>query len=114
MFGGGDEIGECVLLLPHAAGIVPGFAKFSAAANVGHSIDHAAIKQAQTVRTEVDWHGNAVAAVTIEQQGRFPVAWRVFSIHDRDWDASEKAGLRKASLPGDWGLVPANSDAAGS
>src|SRR5882724_13712762 len=87
MFGRGDEIGEGIALVVHAAGIVPGFAEFSAAADVGNSVDHAAIEQAQAIRTEVDWHGNAVAAVTIEQQGRFLVAWRVFSIDARDWDA---------------------------
>src|SRR4029434_6582184 len=49
MFRSADEIGEGGALLAHAAGIIPRFAKFTPAANVGNRIDDATIKQAQTI-----------------------------------------------------------------
>ena len=48
MFGAGDEVGEGVYLIHHAAGFAPGFTQFAAAANVRDDIDDAAIEQSQT------------------------------------------------------------------
>ena len=52
MIGGGNEIGKGVHLQMHFAGIVPGFAEFTAPANVGDSVNQAAIEKAQAVGTE--------------------------------------------------------------
>ena len=49
MLGGGDEIGEGVLLLHHPPVVVPLLAHLAAAADVGHGEDHAAVDQAEKV-----------------------------------------------------------------
>ena len=49
LFGRYDEVAKGVLLLLHAAGIVPRLPKFAATANVGNGEDHAAIQEAQTI-----------------------------------------------------------------
>ena len=67
-FSGGNEIGESVEFIAHAAGVVPGFAEFTAAANVRDGEDDAAVEQAEAIRTESDGHRDAVAAVTVEEE----------------------------------------------
>ncbi len=67
-FSGGSEIGEGVEFVAHAAGVVPGFAELTAAANVRDGEDDAAVEKAEAIGTESDRHGDAVAAVTVEEQ----------------------------------------------
>src|SRR5258708_26143494 len=83
MFRGRDEIGEGVALIAHAPGIVPGLAEFAASADVRDSEDDAAVEEAETIRIEIDRHGNTIAAVPVEQQRSAAVTRRVFSIDDR-------------------------------
>src|SRR5262252_4918377 len=52
MLGAGDEVGEGVHLVHHAAGIMPGFAHLAAAANVNVGHDHAPVKERKTRRAE--------------------------------------------------------------
>src|SRR5258707_15702119 len=88
MFGGGDEVGEGIALFVHARGVVPGLAEFAAAAHVRDGINHAAVKQAQAIRTEADRNGDAVAAVAVEEQRSAPVARSFAAINDRERNAS--------------------------
>src|SRR5258705_9475667 len=87
MFGGGDEVGEGVALFVHARSVVPGLAEFAAAADVGDGIDHAAVEQAQAIRTEADRNGDSVAAVAVEQQRSARVARSFAAIDDGDRNA---------------------------
>src|SRR5882724_9888484 len=87
MFGGGDEVGERVALFVHARSVVPGLAEFAAAAHVGDGVDHAAVEQAQAIRTEADWNGNAVAAVAVEEQRSAGVPRSVAAIDDGERNA---------------------------
>ena len=48
MFRTGDEVGESIYLVHHAAGVAPGFAQLAATANVRDGENHAAIEQRQT------------------------------------------------------------------
>src|ERR1700674_5198000 len=84
MLRGSDKIGEGIALVLHAAGIVPGFPEFTAAANVGDRKDDAAIQKAQTIRTEMDRHGDAVTAVAIKEERGGSIARRVVPIDDRE------------------------------
>src|SRR5579859_931058 len=92
MFGGRDEIGEGVALMAHAAGIVPGFAEFAAAANVGYGVDDAAIEQAKAIRTEIDRHGDAVASVAIKKKRRAAVARCRSFVDERERDSGAVVG----------------------
>ena len=76
----------------HATGIVPGFAEFTATANVCDGEDYAAVEQAEAIRIEIDRHGDAVAAVTVEEERSGAVAWRRFFEDDGDGDARAVAG----------------------
>src|SRR5205814_6584848 len=67
-FSGGNEIGEGVEFVAHAACIVPGFAEFAAAANVRDGEDDATVEKAEAIRTESDRHRDAVAAVPVEEK----------------------------------------------
>src|SRR5579863_9043072 len=87
MFGGRDEIGEGVALMAHAAGIVPGFAEFAAAANVSYGIDDATVEQAKAIRTEIDRHGDAVASVAIKKKRRAAVARCRSFVDERERDS---------------------------
>src|SRR5882724_3261312 len=79
-----NKIGERVAFLLHAASIVPGFAQFTSAANVCYRKDDATIQKAQTIRIEIDRHGDAVAAVAIKEERGGAVARRVAPIDDRE------------------------------
>src|SRR5882724_5159020 len=98
MFGGGDEVGERVALFVHARSVVPGLAEFAAAAHVGDGVDHAAVEQAQAIRTEADWNGDAVAAVAVEQQRSGGVARGVAAIDDRKGNARAVGRCRVQAL----------------
>src|ERR1700730_15159393 len=74
MFGGGEKIGKGVALSLQPAGVVPWFAKFSAAANVRQRVNDTAIEQAETIGIEVDGQGDAKAAIAVEEQGSGAVA----------------------------------------
>src|SRR5882757_8978075 len=87
MFGGGDEVSEGVALFVHACSVVPGLAEFAAAAHVGDGVDHAAVEQAQAIRTEADWYGDAVAAVAVEEQRSAGVARSVAAIDEGERNA---------------------------
>jgi len=65
---GGNEIGEGVEFIAHAASVVPGLAEFAAAANVRDGEDDAAVEKAEAIGTESDGHGDAVAAVPVEEE----------------------------------------------
>src|SRR5437762_13818076 len=84
MFGACDKIRKRVLLLFHAAGVMPGLPQFAAAANVRDREDHSAIQEAQTIRIEIDGHGDAVAAVAVKQQRRSSIARCAAPIDHRD------------------------------
>jgi len=86
MLGGGNEIGEGVELVLHAPGIVPGFAEFAAAADVGDGKDDAAIKKTDAIGTEGNGHGETVAAVAIEEERGAAVARSAVAIDDRERD----------------------------
>ena len=62
----GDEVGEGVALEEHFAGVVPGFAKVGAAADMGVGHDDAAVEQAEAVGVEADRERVAVGAVAID------------------------------------------------
>jgi len=62
-------------------------AEFAAAAHVGDGINHAAVEQAQAIRTEADWDGNAVAAVAVEEQRSAGVARSFAAIDDGERNA---------------------------
>ena len=68
VLGGGDEVGERVLLVEELAVLVPGAAHLLAAADVGDRIDEAPVDQAQERRAERRIHAGAVGTVAIEQQ----------------------------------------------
>src|SRR5258705_4546055 len=87
MFGGSDEVGEGVALFVHARGVVPGLAEFAAAAHVRDGVDHATVEQAQAIRTEADWDGDAVAAVAVEKEWCRGVARCVAAINDGERNA---------------------------
>src|SRR5258708_21630205 len=98
MFGGGDEVDEGVALFVHARGVVPGLAEFAAAAHMGDGVDHAAVEKAQAIRTKVDWDGNAVAAVAVEEQRSAGVARSVAAIDDGERNARAVGRCRRPAL----------------
>src|SRR5580693_8857502 len=68
MLGRVDKIGKGVEFVMHAPGVVPGFAEFTAAADVGNSEGHAAVEKAEAIRIEGHWHGDAVATVAVQKK----------------------------------------------
>ena len=82
MAGGSDEIGEGVELVVHAAGVVPGLAEFATAADVGDGEDDAAIEKADAVGAKGNGHGEAVAAVAIEEERGAAIARSAEAIDD--------------------------------
>src|SRR5262249_7685837 len=88
MLGGGDEIGECVAFVVHAAGIVPRFAELAAAANVRDGVGDAAIKKTEALRAERNGDGDAIAAVAIQEQRRGSVTRSVTATNQGDGDRS--------------------------
>ena len=82
MLGRVDEIGKGVEFVMHAAGVVPGFAEFTAAADVGDSEDHAAVEKAKAVRIEGHGHGDAVAAVAVQKKRGRGITRCVAAIHN--------------------------------
>src|SRR6266567_303628 len=82
VFSRGDEVRERVAFLLHAPGVVPRLAKLSAAAKVRHGIAHAAVQQAKPVRTEINRHGDSVAAITVEKKRRRAIARRIAAVDD--------------------------------
>jgi len=88
VFSGGDEVGESVELLFHAAGVVPSLAEFTPATNMGIGIDDAAVEETQTVGAEIDRDGDAVAAVAIKEERSGAVTRSVFVKDNGDGDAS--------------------------
>src|SRR5262249_41993774 len=60
VLGAGDEVGEGVQLVHHAAGVVPGFAHFAAAADVHEGHDYAAVEERNARGAESDWKAETV------------------------------------------------------
>ena len=61
-----DKVCKRVALLTQPARVVPGLAKFAAAADVRDGKNHAAIQKTYAVRAEIDGDGVTVATVTVE------------------------------------------------
>src|SRR5262249_62160585 len=59
----GDEIGEGVHLVRHAARLVPGLAEIAAAADVRHREDDAAVEERDDVAAAGERRGDAARAV---------------------------------------------------
>ncbi len=90
-----DEVGETVAFFFHAAGVVPRLSELSAAADVRDGVDYATVQQAEPVRTEIDRHGDSVAAVAIEKKRGRAVARRIMAVDD---------GKRHAGAVGSGGM----------
>ncbi len=82
VFGSSDKVRERIALLFHAASVVPRLSELAASADVRDGVDHATVQQARAVRTEIDRHGNSIAAVTIEKKRRGAVTQRIAAIDD--------------------------------
>src|SRR5437016_11086999 len=95
VFGSGDKVREGIVFLFQAAGVVPRLSELAAAADVCDSIDHTTVQQTEPIRTEIDWHRDSVAAVTIEKKRGPAIAGRVAAMDD---------GKRNAGAVGSGGM----------
>ena len=82
--GGGDEVGEGVLLLHQAPVVVPRLAHLAAAPDVGHGEDDAAVEEAHPVRGEGDGQGEAVRPVAVEEERGGAVLRQPLPVDDRE------------------------------
>jgi len=71
---------------------VPGLAEFAAAADVGDGEDHAAIEKAEAIGAEADGHGEAVAAIAVEEKRGAAVARGAVAIDDGDGEFGAVGG----------------------
>ena len=96
VFGGSDEIGKGVFFSLQAACIVPGFAEFAAAANVSDGVNDAAVEETEAIGIEIYWHGDAVAAVAVEEERSGAVARGGIAIEDgeRNFCAIGRGGVQ--------------------
>ncbi len=82
VLGAGDEVAERVLLVQHAAGVVPLLAHLAAAADVRDGDGHAAVHQREAIGIEGVGKGEAVGAVADEEQRALAVAPRGLRVQD--------------------------------
>ena len=87
LFGDGEEVGECVHLLLHLAGVVPGVAEVGSTADVGVGHDDAAVEQREARGREAYGEWVAVRAVAVDVERIFGVAVEaVAAVDDGDGD----------------------------
>src|SRR4030095_16079028 len=82
MLGTRDEVGEGGGLVHHAAGVAPGLAHLSAAADVSAYINNSAFQQRQTAGRKSWRNRNTVRSIAVQQRGRRTVELHGLAIND--------------------------------
>src|SRR5438270_590334 len=85
----------------------PVFANIAAAAAVRHSVNHAAVQQAQPVRAEIHRNRDSIAAVAIEEQWGGAIARRIAAINDGERHARSVGRGGMQSLTDVWRSIVA-------
>src|SRR5258706_7784560 len=86
VLGAGDEVGESVFLVHHAAIVVPSFAQFAATTNVSDGGDYATIDHAEHVRVEEDVVGDSAGSISVQVQRAAAVPLGVLEMAHGDWN----------------------------
>src|SRR5437667_3415552 len=92
VFGGDREIVEHCLLFRKIAGLVPFFAKFTAASNVRYHINPAAIEPEPTSKVEIRRHADPVTTVAVKQRRILTVPFHSFLENDVEWNLGAVVG----------------------